>query len=246
MDTLSNSPSRRQPIRWYGALVALLLITGGLCLMLGQSQNIRWLEQLDWHLNYDTAGVALLWLGALLMLPQLAYSFWLSRGPNAHGGWHKRAGAAIAVLIALVLLAVAPDNLMIKKYHLQDTAAMSEGEPTAGGTRTSLYAFQGFRPIPGFYRQHEVDTAPNRSIEGRPSRTIWRGTHNVVFGTIDTYETYAADEAQTTSNAGSHGYECLVRTVRYFGPFVGLFTVNIRNAAEASKQPECKPIALSR
>lgn len=78
MDALSNPPSR-QPLRRYSAVVALLLITGGLCLALGQSKNIGWLAALNWHLGYDAAGTALLWLGGLLMLLQWRCWYWPSR-----------------------------------------------------------------------------------------------------------------------------------------------------------------------
>ncbi|WP_413707327.1 hypothetical protein [Ralstonia sp. Ralssp110] len=236
MDALSNPPSR-QPLRRYSAVVALLLITGGLCLALGQSKDIGWLAALNWHLGYDAAGTALLWLGGLLMLPQLAYSLWVTRGPGVRGGMYRQVGVALAAAVALLVLAIAPDNVSIEHVHLRDAATNTSGEPEpVGTTQETTYAFHGFRSLPGPRIERNAASAPVESVEGRPSRVVWRGDHTALLGTLDTFEAYAPDDAQ------AQGYECLVRTQRYFGPFSVLRLSNVRDTAEAAARPECNPL----
>lgn len=236
MDALSNPPTR-QPLRRYSAIVALLLITGGLCFVLGQSKNIGWLAALNWHLGYDAAGTALLWLGGLLMLPQLAYSLWVTRGPGGRGGVYRRVGVVLAAAVALLVLTIAPDNMSIEHDHPRDATASTSGElEPAGTTQETTYAFHGFRVVPGPRIERDAGAAPVQSVEGRPSRVAWRGDHSVLLGTLDTFETYAPDDAQ------AQGYECLVRTQRYFGPFSVLRLSNVRDTAEAAVRPECKPL----
>ena len=236
MDALSSPPTR-QPLRRYAAVVALLLITGGLCLALGQSKDIGWLATLNWHLGYDAAGTALLWLGGLLMLPQLTYSLWVTRGPGGRGGLYRQIGIALAAAVAMLVLAIAPDNVSIEHDHPRDATAGTSGElELVGTTEETTYAFHGFRALPGTRIERDAASAPVQSVEGRPSRIAWRGDHSVLLGTLDTLETYAPDDAQ------AQGYECLVRTQRYFGPFSVLRLSNVRDTAEAAARPECKPL----
>ncbi|WP_439889774.1 hypothetical protein ACS7SF_10735 [Ralstonia sp. 25C] len=236
MDALSNPPSR-QPTRRYGAVVALLLVIGGLCLALGQSKDIGWLAGLNWHLGYDAAGTALLWLGGLLMLPQITYSLWVTRGPGARGVMYRQVGVALAMAVALLVLAIAPDNVSIAHDHPRDSGANTSGDQEpVGTTEETTYAFHGFRALPGARIERDAASAPTRSVEGRPSRVVWRGDHSALTGTLDTFETYAPDDTQPK------GYECLTRTQRYFGPFSVLHLSNVRDTAEAAARLECKPI----
>lgn len=247
MDALSTPPSRRQPLRWYGALVALLLITGGLCLMFGQSQDIGWLEQLGWRLNYDTVSVALLWLGGLLMLPQLAYSLWVHRGPGRHGGRLQQVGFVIAALAAIAVLWIAPESVSIDKYQGGDSSAYGESGDNEMN-RSSTFALCSLRHLPGVWMHRYFDPEHQQYAPDRTRRTVWRGEHGLLSGVQDTYEWHAVAPDYVSSAQGDTatsqpvGYECLVQTQRYFGPFVVSNRTFVSGSADFATFPECKPI----
>lgn len=251
MDLSSNPSSRHQPIHRYGAVVALLLVTGGLCLMFGQSQNIGWLEQRGWRLNYDTAGIALLWLGGLLMLPQLAYSLWVNFGPGRRGGWLKLAGFVIAALVAIAVLWIAPDSLGIDKYHGPDANAF-DASADSEVNHSATFTLYSLRSLPGTWMQRNFDPNQQHYSQDRTTRTVWRGEHSLLSGVQDTYAWHplAANYASSTQGeatvGGSDGYECLVQTERYVGPLVISKRTYVSSSANAASQPECKPVTRTK
>ena len=240
------APSRHRFLRWYGALAAALLVLGGGCLAFGNSGNVGWLERLDWHLDYDHLGVLLLWLGALLVLPQLASSFWARRGPGRNPAMRRRVGLAVGAAVALLVLTQSPDNFSISRYrqsaYADDRDPGQVDDPSAHTEDT--YSFLGFRDM------RWTRLAEDDEETGTPqTHTAWRGAHASWFGTKDTYEWHALDNPEATpledqvyGDDQPQGYECLIHSMSFAGPFQALHLVNVDRSADPSRYPACRRV----
>lgn len=240
------APPRRRFLRWYGTLAAALLVLGGGCLAFGHSGNVGWLERLDWHLNYDHLAALLLWLGALLMLPQLASSLWARRGPGRNPHMRRRVGLAVGAIVALLVLTRSPDNVSISRHrefaYADDGRERQADDPDAH--RADIYRFMGFRDL-RWSRLAEDDAEPGTPL----AHTAWRGAHASWFGTKDTYEWHALDDPEATpledqiyGDDRPQGYECLIRSMSFVGPFQALHLVNVDRSADPSLYPACRRV----
>jgi hypothetical protein len=232
METMSSgNAAQTKPRLWYAKITASLMILGGLCLMLGHSQDIEWLEKLGWSVNYDYAGVGLLWLGGVLMFPHLIYNMWRhwrQRNNQRPMNW---IGALLAMLFLVAALRFAPDNIRVN--HFTVTQPSSDEAPKVTPPWTD-YEFWGFRHWPARIFAESVEDSERHYPTTSDVRERWQGPHNVIFGLTMTSELrrlspydlgsmredglITDEEAQ--SDMVSKGYECVTRTDRYIGPFI--------------------------